>query len=197
MNTNLLSVGMNRKLDKYIAVCNLPSHKTCPGKTKICSKICYATKSERIYGYKVNNKRRLVFEESLKDTFVEKIISELKNMSHITRVRLHESGDFYSQKYLDKWIKIAKALPHITFLAYTRSFNLDFSGRPKNFIVYWSFDASTKTKVPKGRTAKLVLKDETPPKNAVTCKHKSRYNYCGRECHICWKGAKNVYFIQH
>jgi len=35
--------------------------------------------------------------------------------------RIHESGDFFSQKYFDAWVKVAAARPGILFYAYTKS----------------------------------------------------------------------------
>lgn len=37
-------------------------------------------------------------------------------------VRIHESGDFYNQNYLDAWVKVAKAFPNVVFYAYTKSY---------------------------------------------------------------------------
>lgn len=36
-------------------------------------------------------------------------------------VRIHESGDFYNQKYLDAWVMVAKSMPDILFYAYSKS----------------------------------------------------------------------------
>lgn len=37
-------------------------------------------------------------------------------------VRIHESGDFYNQNYLDAWVKVAKDFPNVVFYAYTKSY---------------------------------------------------------------------------
>ena len=34
---------------------------------------------------------------------------------------MHDSGDFYSPKYVNKWVQIAEALPMVKFYAYTKS----------------------------------------------------------------------------
>ena len=62
----------------------------------------------------------------------------------LATIRIHESGDAYSQEYLNKWLEIATALPLVTFYMYTKSFMLDFSKRPKNLIVRGSIDPSSK-----------------------------------------------------
>jgi hypothetical protein len=39
-------------------------------------------------------------------------------------VRIHESGDFYSGKYLEAWMEVARQMPDIHFYAYTKSIPL-------------------------------------------------------------------------
>ena len=36
-------------------------------------------------------------------------------------VRIHDSGDYYSKVYLQKWIDIANLFPEIKFYSYTNS----------------------------------------------------------------------------
>jgi hypothetical protein len=36
-------------------------------------------------------------------------------------IRIHDSGDFYSDDYVDAWLRIIRATPHVTFYAYTKS----------------------------------------------------------------------------
>ena len=36
-------------------------------------------------------------------------------------IRVHDSGDYYSPKYLLKWFDIAKQNPHVKFYSYTNS----------------------------------------------------------------------------
>ena len=38
-------------------------------------------------------------------------------------VRIHMSGDFYSQDYFDMWLQICKENPNVEFWAYTKSLN--------------------------------------------------------------------------
>jgi len=62
-------------------------------------------------------------------------------------VRIHESGDFYNQKYLDAWVKVAKSMPNVLFYAYSKSipyFKKYYSGDDSavfptaNFIITFS-----------------------------------------------------------
>lgn len=38
-------------------------------------------------------------------------------------VRIHASGDFYSQSYFDMWLEICRQNPNVEFWAYTKSLN--------------------------------------------------------------------------
>ena len=64
---------------------------------------------------------------SLESNFVSDAISDLTYHAKrgINVVRLHDSGDFYSQEYLDAWKAVAKALPDMVFYAYTKSLHLN------------------------------------------------------------------------
>lgn len=53
-------------------------------------------------------------------------------------VRVHDSGDFFSQKYMDAWFYIASKFPGKKFYAYTKSLHLDRSNQPDNFQVIQS-----------------------------------------------------------
>ena len=56
-----------------------------------------------------------------------------------THLRIHDSGDFYSIEYLNKWLQIAKDNKEVIFYAYTKSIKF-FKGLklPKNFKVIFS-----------------------------------------------------------
>jgi hypothetical protein len=56
--------------------------------------------------------------------FISKILALKKNQNRITYFRIHESGDFYSQNYLNNFITIANHFKNdkrIVFQAYTKS----------------------------------------------------------------------------
>jgi hypothetical protein len=109
------------------------AHNTCPG-ALACAGVCYAKQG----GYRYPNSiaardHNLAFSQS--DGFVAGIVSDLRRKRKINTVRIHDSGDFYSQEYFDKWCAIARALPRLTFYAYTKSLHLDLTGAPVNFKV--------------------------------------------------------------
>ena len=198
----LLSVGMNQKLAKNIGVFNLPQGITCPGKTAACAKLCYACKAERCY--KSAREKRARNYQVVKDVMAQAagglaiaLSTEIK-AAGVSKVRIHESGDFFSQAYFNEWVAVAMVNPGVTFLAYTKSMHLDFSVAPDNMKIYFSTDSTTTMPVPDGRPkAHLVQKGETAPANFYTCKHTAKEHYCGSECTICWAGNYSVYFDQH
>lgn len=134
--TNLLNVNVNgnKKLvnnDKvrYI-IWNLPAVKTCPFRTIHCEDGCYALKAERMYP-SVTPSREKNYNDSLKDDFSVRMIETIayyrnskafKNKLII--VRIHESGDFYSEEYAKKWVEVINYFRNdstIKFLCYTKS----------------------------------------------------------------------------
>ena len=145
----IFSIG-NRKLPRTIAIFNLPRLLTCPWATYLCKTICYARKAERKAFPKCLPQRTLNYILSLQTGFPEIIIKTLRKIKQ-KKIRIHESGDFYSQEYLDKWFKIMKSFPEKTFVAYTKSM-LDFSQKPDNFILFFSMDKST----PPSRTLRRI-----------------------------------------
>ena len=55
-------------------------------------------------------------------------------------IRIHDAGDFFSEAYLDRWIRIAFAHPHILFYAYTKEVAmLEGAILPDNMRVLYSF----------------------------------------------------------
>lgn len=135
----------NKKLvsndDVRFIVWNLPAIKTCPFATEHCRKSCYAVKAERAYKYTLPCRLRN-FEESKKDDFADHMIYTILDVIRHDRrdrkyiVRIHESGDFYNERYASAWLKIAETLKgeNIVFIAYTKSFPY-FDGKhlPNNF----------------------------------------------------------------
>lgn len=54
-------------------------------------------------------------------------------------VRIHDSGDFFSDAYLNAWIKIAREHPDVLFYAYTKEVERVRNARlPINFRILWS-----------------------------------------------------------
>jgi len=205
---SLLSIGNNKKLSKSVGVFNLPAQATCPGKTPECTKICYAMKAERMYRSAHEMRQRNLLAAELPD-FPAMITTEIA-LWKLGRIRVHESGDFYCQGYLDKWITIATLNPAVTFLAFTKSFHLDFSKAPVNLVLFYSLDTSTDpATLPKElrHTAVTLQKGVMMApgrhvcipvgKDAALVRSKEHYHYCGDSCKYCWDNTGDVAWIKH
>ena len=133
---------------------SLPAIYTCPFRTPMCEKECYAVKAE-CYP-EVNPARWDNFAMSKLPTFVrdmtELIADRVKRMRKPELiVRIHESGDFYSRRYAMDWLQIVRNIEamdfngkKVTFIAYTKSF-IYFDGvkLPESFKLRASVWADT------------------------------------------------------
>jgi len=198
MNNDLLTYG-NKKMT--IPIFSLPATKTCTGSTAYCRKYCYAKSAEEMYPSVVAKRARSLKASKEKD-FVERIVSGLNDVIFIPYVRIHESGDFYSQKYLEKWFDICGHFPNRKFLAFTKSFNLDFSNKPDNMALYYSIWCDTDmSTVPEGDNRAYTVvtykwfKDQglvnPDVGNAMKCK-----GFCDK-CLVCFERKSDVYFPIH
>lgn len=189
MKLDLLTIG-NLKISKSVALFDLPTS-VC---RKSCEK-CYAKRSEKIYK-NVLPKRNRNLEAALKDNFEDKIANEISK-SKANTFRIHSSGDFFSQDYIDKWTNIIKKHPSIKFYAYTKSKgykDLDFKKieKLKNFNL---IDSMTPLGVNYGNKEycnKLVNEYNYTLCPCAPGKHIS----CGEECKLCLT-SKLVCFLVH
>lgn len=187
----------NRKLPKTTAIFNLPHMTTCPGATEECKKYCYAAKAERMYKNTLPYRQRN-YQASKEPTFVDEIVSELRRSRNITAVRIHESGDFYNQEYLNKWVEVASRMPNLVFTAYTKSLHLDFSAMLKlpNVVLFASIDPTTPPHMLLANqisaVATVIPKKATAPEGFFTCPGSCK------SCNHCYTiGAGSVAFHQH
>jgi hypothetical protein len=156
----------NSKLGRSIWVWSIPASTTCPGKTELCDSRCYAQRGFYVMpSVKRAHERNL--ESSRMDDFAARIVDEI-NKKHITTLRIHSSGDFYSTAYIKKWHTVVKACPDTRFFTYTRSWRLsDMSKALTAFVkdcpnlkMWYSVDQQTgyPKRVPKGvRTAYMSV----------------------------------------
>jgi hypothetical protein len=128
----------NAKLDDAIFTFSLPAGHSCPfaqdclakadrftGKVRDGADIsfrCYAASMEARHR-NVRDARWHNFELlracGSKDDMVRLILDSLSPFAGF--VRVHDSGDFYSQEYFDAWVEVARRRPQTTFYAYTKS----------------------------------------------------------------------------
>jgi len=144
---NLLT--QNRKLKdtsktigKRVFNFGITAYKSMTGKlicpfAKDCVKFCYAQKG----AYSWSNVKPAFekrYELTKTDNFINLMNSEIKRKK-VDFLRIHDSGDFYSKSYIQKWFTIANQNPNVKFYAYTKSFIL-FQGLtiPNNLDIIFS-----------------------------------------------------------
>lgn len=134
----------NSKLKKTNTVSfNLPAFRSedgfqvCP-KAGGCATLCYARQG--FYTFPAVAAAREFNLALIRRSRSEFVIAAIEDLGHIkqTSIRIHDSGDFFDQNYLNAWFVICKAFPEKRFYAYTKSLHLDFSKAPENLQIIQS-----------------------------------------------------------
>lgn len=145
--TNLLT--QNSKLKKTskslgLRVFNfgIPAYKSASGKltcpfADACVKFCYAKKGAYIWS-NVQPAFEKRYQLSKTDDFVNIMNQEIAK-KRPDYVRVHDSGDYYSRAYLDKWLAVAIHNPHVRFYSYTNCVEmLKNTNLPDNYDIIFS-----------------------------------------------------------
>jgi hypothetical protein len=169
-----------------------------PATKEVCGRACegcYAIKEQRIYpGALLAREQR--FTASKSPDFVVRIHKELaKRKKRPKYFRVHASGEFYSQDYVDAWAEIARQNSDVIFYAYSKRMKtFDFSNIDAlpNFVIIDSLFFTGLNYGPK---------DQAPP-GAFLCPDQKGANVsCGVDCTWCQtKGCadkKGVWFVKH
>lgn len=144
---DLLTRG-NAKLGEGVYAWSIPAIETCPGRTDLCSRVCYA-KSGRFHTRAMQARLAENFALAQTDDFSARITAEIQRRS-VHTLRIHVSGDFYDHLYVNKWAAIARRCPRTTVYGYTRSWRVSsmlpalvaLAHRP-NVRLWFSCDAET------------------------------------------------------
>lgn len=110
---------------------------TCPS-AGICAKYCYARQGRYTFAStqapRERNlwKLRAIHEKVMGEQsswgwidFIADIVMDVEQFpKRIRLVRIHDSGDFFTEQYYHAWLDIARMCPHITFYAYSKMINL-------------------------------------------------------------------------
>lgn len=139
-NTKLKNTS--KTIGKRVFNFGITAYKSMTGKlicpfAKDCVKFCYAQKG----AYSWSNVKPAFekrYELTKTDNFINLMNSEIKRKK-VDFLRIHDSGDFYSKSYIQKWFTIANQNPNVKFYAYTKSFIL-FQGLtiPNNLDIIFS-----------------------------------------------------------
>lgn len=181
----------NGKLAKDTLIFNLPAGKTCPG-ALFCKSFavvdsngkrhiqdgkhtqfrCFAASAEAQYDAPYYSRKENLEEvvDSLQDGGSDQLAWDLhdailvQSTRKTTKVRIHESGDFFSGEYLDAWIKVAQMLPHLKFYCYSKSLQLFLNFKlPANFYFTASYGGKWDHLIDEGfftRYAKVFMTED-------------------------------------
>lgn len=127
---------------------NLPTGHTCPHAMECLVKVdretgkfdnksnayrCYAASAERFPAVRDHRWKNFDY---VKDGGIPEIPEKAK------AIRIHSSGDFFSQKYFDMWLELCRKNPDIEFWAYTKSLTYwvkRIDQIPKNLVLTASY----------------------------------------------------------
>lgn len=128
---------------------SIPAYKTKDGRITCpfadsCVKYCYAQKGNYIRFPKISELMEEKYKISKTNSFIPLMNEEIRKKK-ATHVRIHDSGDFYSPTYLQKWVDIATQNNDVIFYAYTKSikFFIDGLKLPKNLKIIFSEGSKT------------------------------------------------------
>ncbi len=184
----------NKKLSRDILIFNLPPGKSCLN-CKECYKTCYARKAYKQYpNVKISWNYNLELAKNDPEKLFNSIVNQLKSTKK-SIIRIHSSGDFFSQGYIDLWEKIIKSFPDKRFYVYTKVNKiLDFSNIRKlnNFNLIKSFIDGHLNYGSIDYCNKLVKNH-----GAFLCPAtKGKGIRCGQDCNYCINNSRPV-FIEH
>ena len=120
----------------------IPAYKSASGRVICgmadeCIKFCYAKKGAYIWS-NVKPAFEKRYELSKTDDFVNAMNDEIKRKKP-DYVRVHDSGDYYSKAYLQKWIEIAIHNPDVKFYSYTNMVDMILkTSLPDNYDIIFS-----------------------------------------------------------
>ncbi len=123
----------NTKLAKEgIVSFNLPAFKSesgftvCPN-ASTCALVCYARQGRYLMSLVSEPREHNLAWLRSHDTgtFITPATEDIHNLHPAwSRIRIHDSGDFFSEPYMLAWFAIARNCPHMEFYAYTKMITL-------------------------------------------------------------------------
>ena len=104
-----------------VKLTNGSNFNVCPN-AGACATVCYARNGT--YNFRNVKARHIAnLEYVLEDpqNWYGQMLAEVSHKRMRGKyVRIHDAGDFFSEEYLIMWLKIARAVPEITFYCYTK-----------------------------------------------------------------------------
>ena len=175
----------NTKLGKSVGTINRMPGDTCPGESEWCSWACYAKGGMFFYQWKRYKTSNIELPEKFPPF-----------------VRIHASGDFDSEAYIDWISQMVKSNHETLFWAYTRSWRIPallpaleaLRGLP-NMQLFASTDVTTELPPDGWRVA--FIEGDTRFKGPLCMEQTGAKPSCA-SCGYCFKGFRNnIQFRQH
>ena len=113
----------------------------CPS-AGVCAQLCYARSGTYNFSnVKKAHTRNLELIINNPEGWKAELTNELKAKRYQggKSVRIHDSGDFFTEQYFLLWMDIAKENPHVFFYAYTKEVAMVKKHQlPDNFVIIFS-----------------------------------------------------------
>lgn len=190
----------NAKLGKEISTFSLPAGWTCPGASQCLARAnretgkirdgadqsfrCFAATAESAYR-NVRESRWSNFEKlkgKSREEMASLILESLPSDAQV--VRIHVSGDFFSESYFLAWCDTARAKPDVKFYAYTKSVHFWREHQaqvPSNLILTGSEGGKFDAQLSGLKTAKVVFSEEQAAALGLQIDHDDSHAYGGIE----------------
>lgn len=164
-NRKILELALTHGLNKNQAVAfDLPAGYTCPCADTCksfsdresgritdgdnCKFRCYAASIESAFtASRKAHWRNFDALRKLKtvDDMANLILSELPK--DVKVIRIHSSGDYFSKRYFQAWVKVAQSRPDIKFFGYTKVLPYVKAEKPDNYRLIYSYGGKMDSKV--------------------------------------------------
>lgn len=202
-----LGVTGNTKLGTIYNFSGLSIH-TCPGKTGLCSKICYDAWGHKTFTNDGKNLRQAAWYSYLAETDPEALFDQLIDeirMFGTEWIRAHVGGDFFNILMIEVWRRVAQHYRDKRFLAYTRSWRipellpaLEALRIEPNVELFASVDSETGDPPAGWRAAPFEGTDFKTERKTVICPYETGKAKNCLSCGICFKDlGVNVLFPFH
>lgn len=199
-DSNVLT-NSNKKVKAYLF--SLPPVQSCLNH-KSCASTCYAVKSYRQYP---SCKALWDYNYTLARTNLKELYRRLdnelskidKSKGSIKTIRIHQSGDFISDAYIDIWYNLAIKYPNLTFYGYTKVdklLNVDKLNTLHNVNIIKSV-LNGKRNYGSVSYVKKLVKDEGAVICDATYGEDKDTVKCGVTCNKCMVPGTKVVFVQH
>jgi hypothetical protein len=212
-NTLNFAIG-NAKLNKETVTFSLPAGHSCPfakecrssanratGKVvdgEHCKFRCYAANAEALFGtvrksrwHNLDTLKLCGDNAYLMADIIDRSIPRRDGKTE--KVRIHQSGDFFKQAYLDAWLLVARQNPDLIFYGYTKALPLfvkHHNKLPDNFRVVASLGGTHDHLIPSlnFRSARVVFSEYEAKKLRLEIDHDDSH---------CWNSISNFAVLIH